>query len=144
MEYYGCNILGDMHVYHSHDMHCPLIGTKGNNYWESKCKARQRDPEQKQTCYPYCKAERNIAKIEASKINGAKSSDAPKKARTASMRSEMVRLAKSGFTIEQISIAMNVPRGKISDHLRIARRYGELPKIHHDKRDNNGRFTKEN
>lgn len=48
------------------DFHCPEM-SDGLNYWRAKCEQRRRDPLQRSTCYPACKAEERRLRAEKAK-----------------------------------------------------------------------------
>ena len=83
-EHSGVNILGEKPI-KPYDMHCPLMGGaeyKRLNYHSDKCKARQRDPLLRATCYPFCKVTKE-GRILAKQLGMIRSREDEAKARLA-------------------------------------------------------------
>jgi len=99
------------------DMHCPNIGTPGNNYWIDKCKARQKDPIHKGLCYPECIYSRDAEKF--AKITKEIPSDTFNK---------ILILYKKGMNIPEIANILSLTTRWVRTQVIKAQRQGDIPK----------------
>lgn len=122
---YYVNVAGVNDDIVPHDMHCPNIGTKGNNFWKIKCRERQINPIHRRTCYPHCKCNGKQEKTVQVK-SGTTEAYVPQTTRKGTIREKIVKLAKHNLMPHEIAHILEMDSRKVRDHLNKARRFNEL------------------
>lgn len=126
-EDYHINILGPLDGIVKEDMHCPHVGSLGNNFSRANCLERQKNPDHIKTCFPHCKCKDKDKSKPPRPKTITPTTYTPKTKRKGTLREAIVKLHKQKLTGREIADKLGLDNvKKVHDHLHKARRFGEI------------------